>query len=147
MKIISHRGNIRGPKPEKENHPSYIQDAFKKGYEVEIDVWYINDNWYLGHDEPQYVIPYDFLFKTGLWLHAKNGDAFYELKTNTYGNVFWHTNEDWVLTNKNYIWTFPGKKLYPNSICVLPEHGYNGDIDQCYAICTDYPQKFAKQYN
>ena len=24
----------------------------EKGYEVEVDVWYENNNFYLGHDEP-----------------------------------------------------------------------------------------------
>ena len=38
MKIISHRGNIRGPNPEKENRPSYIDCALGNGYDVEIDI-------------------------------------------------------------------------------------------------------------
>ncbi len=36
MKIISHRGNVRGPIPEKENRPSYIDCALGNGYDVEI---------------------------------------------------------------------------------------------------------------
>ena len=35
MKIISHRGNVRGPIPEKENRPSYIDCALGNGYDVE----------------------------------------------------------------------------------------------------------------
>ena len=42
MKIISHRGNIRGPIPDKENRPSYIDCAIGNGYDVEIDVRSIN---------------------------------------------------------------------------------------------------------
>ena len=56
MILISHRGNVDGPNPEKENHPSYIDMTIKAGYNVEIDVWYIDNNWYLGHDAPQYII-------------------------------------------------------------------------------------------
>jgi len=52
-------------------------------------------------------------------------------------NIFWHTNEDWVLTSKKIIWTFPNKALFPNSVCVLPEKGYKGDIKFCYGICSD----------
>jgi hypothetical protein len=138
MKLISHRGNINGKNSDRENSPSYIESTLKNGYDVEIDVWFNENKWYLGHDLPQYEITYDFLLNSRLWLHAKNGDAFYELLKNPILNVFWHTDEDWVLTSKNYIWTFPNKFLYPNSICVLPELGYNGDIKKCYGICSDF---------
>lgn len=139
MKLIAHRGNINGPNKEKENHPDHINDALKIGYDVEIDIWHVNCKWYLGHDEPKYeVTDYSFLQKDGLWIHAKNGDAFYKLIQNSNLNSFWHTNEDWILTSKGYIWTYPNKFLYENSICVLPELGYNGDLKKCHGICSDY---------
>ena len=112
MKLISHRGNINGPNTDKENHPSYINLALKDGYHVEIDVWYIEKDWYLGHDKPQYQVKYDFLISDKFWLHAKNGDAFYHLLQDRECNVFWHTDEDWVLTSKKYIWTQPNNLLY-----------------------------------
>ena len=31
MKIISHRGNIKGPLPDQENRPSYIDCAWEAG--------------------------------------------------------------------------------------------------------------------
>ena len=142
MKLISHRGNIDGKNPEKENSVSYIQKALKAGYDVEIDVWYHWNEWYLGHDEPQYEIKYDFLTLDGLWLHAKNGDALYNLLQDRTCNVFYHTDEDWVLTSKKYIWTYPNQLLYPNSICVLPELGYNGNIKNCKGICSDFISKY-----
>ena len=37
--LIAHRGNTRGPKPEKENQPEYILQAIQEGFDVEIDVW------------------------------------------------------------------------------------------------------------
>ena len=37
MKFISHRGNLNGPIEEYENHPEYILEALKKGFNVEID--------------------------------------------------------------------------------------------------------------
>jgi len=142
MKLIAHRGNINGPNPEKENHPDYINAAIKSGYDVEVDVWLINDKWYLGHDNPEHEIKYDFLLDFQLWLHAKNGEAFEELFKNNHLNSFWHTTEDWILTSKKYIWTYPNKKLFANSICVLPELGFNGDLSICYGICTDYIIKY-----
>ena len=53
MILISHRGNLDGPKPEKENNPKYIWEALNEGYQVEIDVWY-DKGWWLGHDRPKY---------------------------------------------------------------------------------------------
>ena len=145
MKIISHRGNINGPNNERENHPDYINEAIEKGYDVETDVWFINDKWYLGHNNPEYEIKYNFLFDSRFWLHAKNGEAFYKLfKDKNYNfNVFWHTTEDWILTSKGYIWTYPNKKLYSESVCVLPELGYDGDLKECYGICSDFIIKYS----
>ena len=37
MKLISHRGNIDGPQPDRENSPNYINEAIEAGYNVEID--------------------------------------------------------------------------------------------------------------
>ncbi len=136
--LISHRGNVNGPNADKENHPDYIIQALQLGYNVEIDVWYTNNNWYLGHDNPVFEIKFDFLNNDKLWLHAKNGDAFNILLQYNNINVFWHTNEDWILTSKGYIWTYPNKTLYPKSICVMPEVGYIGDISNCIGICSDY---------
>jgi hypothetical protein len=56
--LISHRGNVNGPNADKENHPDYIIQALQLGYNVEIDVWYTNNNWYLGHDNPVFEIKY-----------------------------------------------------------------------------------------
>ena len=138
--LISHRGNLNGPQPNKENSPDYINKATESGYDVEIDVWYIDNRWHLGHDNPTYEVKYNFLFDSRFWLHAKNGEVFDKLlKDKNYDfNVFWHTTEDWVLTSKGYIWTYPNKYLYQNSICVMPEIGYKGNIDTCIGVCSDY---------
>jgi hypothetical protein len=146
MKLIAHRGNLSGPTPERENHPDYIKIAERAGHDVEIDVWYVNNKWYLGHDGPVYDIKYDFLTNRKFWLHAKNGDAFHMLVQDYSVNVFWHTTEDWVLTSKQYIWTYPGKQLYPESVCVLPEKGWVGDFTKCHAICTDFVKEFPEQF-
>ena len=143
MKIISHRGNVNGSDKERENNPNYINEAIESGCDVEIDIWLIDNKWYLGHDGPTYKIEYNFLFDSRFWLHAKNGEVFDKLlKDKNYNfNVFWHTTEDWVLTSKKYIWTYPNKKLFVNSICVLPELGYKDDLKLCYGICSDYVEK------
>ena len=61
MKIISHRGNVRGAIPDRENRPSYIDCAIGNGYDVEIDVRLIAGQLWLGHDEPQYKVEHSWL--------------------------------------------------------------------------------------
>ena len=34
MIFISHRGNLNGPEPLRENCPSYIDEALRAGYDV-----------------------------------------------------------------------------------------------------------------
>ncbi len=146
MKLISHRGNISGPNPQKENHPNYILNALNKGYEVEIDVWYTN-KFMLGHDKPQYEFPFDLLekFYTKLWVHCKNIEAIVKLKNNpelnSRLNYFWHENDTVTLTSKGYIWAYPGKQPINNSIAVMPEIN-NDNITQCKGICSDYIEKY-----
>jgi len=79
MFLISHRGNINGPDQAKENSISYILKAIDLGYNVEIDVWFIDNSFYLGHDQPQYKINHDFLINEKLWCHAKNINALIEM--------------------------------------------------------------------
>ena len=69
MKIISHRGNINGPLPEKENRPSYIDSAIQLGYEVEVDLRIVNNEFWLGHDTSQYKIDITWMRLRRLWLH------------------------------------------------------------------------------
>jgi hypothetical protein len=77
MILISHRGNIAGRIPEAENRPAYIQDTLVLGYDVEIDVWYIDGLIYLGHDKPQYGIDFRWIQDrfNRLWIHCKNVEA------------------------------------------------------------------------
>ena len=76
MILISHRGNTSGPRPQEENNPEYIKKALEK-YDVEVDVWYVDEEWFLGHDEPLYRIELEFLKQKGLWCHAKNIESLY----------------------------------------------------------------------
>jgi hypothetical protein len=47
MIYISHRGNINGKNIERENSPEYILETLNKGYDVEVDIWIINNKWFL----------------------------------------------------------------------------------------------------
>jgi len=61
MIFISHRGNIAGKISNLENTQEYIVTALEKGYNVEIDIWYQKEKFYLGHDSPGEIIEIDFL--------------------------------------------------------------------------------------
>lgn len=140
MRLIAHRGLIYGPNALLENNPDVIKSTLDKGYDAEIDVWFIKGECFLGHDAPMYKVDLQFLDREGLWIHAKNLDALYELGT-TNLNYFWHQNDDFTLTNKGFIWTYPGLELTADSVCVMPEWSnleFNNLPQGCYAICSDY---------
>ena len=142
---ISHRGNLNGKNPVLENNPKYIIEALNKGFSVEIDVWFLEGNFYLGHDEPLFKIENNFLENPKLWCHAKNLSALTSLgKLNTI--YFWHQEDDFTLTSNGYIWTYPKKELSENSICVLPErdkkNNFNYQNYNCSGICSDFIEKF-----
>lgn len=152
MKLIAHRGNIDGPNPLEENRPEYIEAAIAEGYDVEIDIRYdaFNKKLYLGHDEPQYPITWFWIGKyiDNLWIHCKNIEALYEFAHGTSGfNYFWHQEDDFTLTSKNYIWTYPGKSYTPKSIIVMPELKMSVEVFTdlkaygCHGICSDFVHK------
>jgi hypothetical protein len=137
MKIIAHRGNIYGPNPTLENHPSYLQYAFKNGFEVEVDVWYCNSEYALGHDEPTYPVDLNFLKSLPGWFHAKNLLAMEQMHRDGL-HYFWHQSDNFTLTSKGIPWCFPG---YVNSfgISVLDDKSrINIRSLDCLGVCTDY---------
>lgn len=143
MKFIAHRGNIYGPNPEKENNPDYILDAVSKGYDVEVDVWYNDGAFSLGHDAPQYKVDSSFLYNSSFWCHAKNLEALQKMiRLNIH--CFWHQEDDFTVTTQGYIWTYPGKKIGINSISVMPEWASYSteELHTTYGICTDYIDKY-----
>jgi len=142
MILVSHRGNINGQNPFEENKPYYIQRALDLGFDVEIDVWLSNSSFMLGHDKPMWTIDINFLLKSGLWCHAKTIDCLYALLVLPGVNCFFHDKDEATLTSNGYIWTLPGKKLTPNSICVLPELYLTDNLSIPCGICSDYIKNY-----
>jgi hypothetical protein len=132
--IISHRGNINGPDKTNENRPEHILKVLEF-CNVEVDAWYVNEKWFLGHDEPVYEVDFCF-FRKGMWVHCKNIDAVTKLaKTDI--NWFWHESDKVVLTNHKYFWCFPGIYIKQG---ITVEFGYNKNLPKdILGICTDYP--------
>ena len=141
MRKISHRGNLFGPNPERENTPHYIFEALAEGYDVEIDVWYQNGMIQLGHDGPIASVNKNMLKMNGLWCHAKDIQAL-EYMTNEGINCFWHQGDDVTLTSKGYIWTHSDYNTYgPKSVACHMERPTAEELKiykDCYGICSDY---------
>lgn len=140
MFFISHRGNLNGKIPELENSPNYILNALQLGFDVEVDVWFHNNQFYLGHDCPQYPIDITFLQNENIWCHAKNLQALESLLENEC-HVFFHYNDSYTLTSKQYIWSFPGHPLSLSCIIVLPElisYYTEQELTSCSGICSDF---------
>jgi len=136
MIFISHRGNLDGAS-KMENHPEHITKAADAGFDVEIDVWVINDDYFLGHDEPHYKTDTDFLSNDKFWCHAKNADALCKMIEDSI-HCFWHADDDATITSRGHIWCNP-EKYFKNSIMVdfgMPRDLSSRDIR---GICTDIP--------
>ncbi len=143
MNFISHRGNLTG-KGDRENHPDQIKLCVDQGYEVEIDVWAINDKFFLGHDSAQYPIDFMFLCNIpGLWIHCKNVEALRICKLPYYNlNCFSIDKDDFALTSRGNIWLSPTyQEFYKQSICVMPEdtrwHFSKEQLADFDGICSD----------
>jgi len=143
MILISHRGNLLGPDANTENNPAQVNKALDLGFEVEIDVWNINGDWFLGHDNPQYPIEPIFLRNTALWCHAKNLEAL-DLMTRMGVHCFWHQTDDYTLTSSGFLWTYPGKPYTSRSIAVKPEK-ITDNVKLCYGVCSDWVLKFREE--
>jgi hypothetical protein len=149
MILISHRGNINGKHTERENHPSYIDEAIEAGYDVEIDIWCVNGKLWLGHDEPQHLIDIHWLENRSpsLWIHCKdmNSLSYFNEYSNTKSNQFNYFSHDvdmGVLTSHNYIWS---THLYDRGVLVLPEVFDKEPNEGTIGICSDVIEKYKNE--
>jgi len=118
---IAHRGNYAGRNIDRENHPFYIYEAWHKGFDVEMDVWYENEKFYLGHDKPMHFVSLEFLENDMFWVHAKNIAALKQLWRNPKVNVFWHEKDDYTFTSQGFKWANAGMMTF-DGIAVMPEY-------------------------
>lgn len=143
MRWILHRGNYAGPMSI-ENRPDDILILLKQGYEIEVDLWVTTDRFFLGHDYPAYEVDESFIENPGLWIHCKDAKTLEYM--NTYKkdlHYFYHTNEDYVLTSKRFIWCYVGKPELKGSVVVMPEknpsnYDYNILVQKNCIVCSDY---------
>ena len=142
MILISHRGNLNGPNEVRENSPYYIMEAIDEGYDVEVDLWWVDGKVYLGHDKPQYEVSDEWLGERidKLLVHCKNVELLNWIRSTTL-HYFWHEEDTLTLTSKNYMWVYPGKQPIIGSIAVMPEI-HNDDISKCLGVCSDFIKKY-----
>ena len=151
MILISHRGNINGRIPERENTPEYIDEAIAAGYDVEIDMRAYrvicgpqhDRHLWLGHDNADTKVDLKWLVdrRDNLWIHCKNLCAlsYFTSSIKYLGfNVFHHSSDEpYVLTSKGFLWAYPGYEVDSNTICLIPEH-YPQDLEPFKGVCSDY---------
>jgi hypothetical protein len=143
MIVISHRGNIDGPNPKTENKPHQIEKVISMDVQVEIDVRFVENSWYLGHDDNQNRIDLSFLQenKEMLWCHAKNIFAL-ERMLEAGLHCFWHQEDYYTLTSKGIIWAYPNHYTGAG-ILVMPSKELIDKYRQSiYGICVDDIREF-----
>ena len=142
---ICHRGNVAGPRKELENNLGVLIQRDIQGLATEVDVWYHEGNLWLGHDRPDYKISLEWLAASRRRLiHAKDGRTFAYLleeagKRALDLHIFYHTDEDYVLTNKGLVICYPGQPLLPGSLCMMPERASYTveDLQNAAVVCSD----------
>lgn len=140
--IIAHRGLTNGPDAELENNQERIQRRSEAGRSSEIDIWWKDDSFWIGHDAPYERVTKEFLCMPYLWIHAKHVEAFYQLQrvANESGvplRIFYHTDEDYVLTTCGDTIIYPGLLETEGWVYMMPETCSGVVLKRAYAICTD----------
>ncbi len=142
MILIAHRGLYDGPNENLENTQEQIVSALEHGFHAEIDVRYINGEWWLGHDWPSYKTSYDFLLQEGLWVHCKDMASANQCAHDPRIHFFFHQTDDLTLTSRSYLWTYPNKPLFSKSVWVQPEWNENWQDTiadhKCVGICSKH---------
>ena len=148
MKIISHRGNLLGPDKLLENNPQHIRQILKDypSLLVELDIWVLNYDLFLGHDRPEYLIHrnylFDYLIPNRTYLHLKSLETvsfFSENNLDLRYNCFYHNNDSLVFTSLGEKWCYPGVYIR-TGITVMTDD--SSPPSRVSGICTDYPLKF-----
>jgi len=142
--IYAHRGNLDGPKPDRENNPDYIDEAINAGFRAEVDLHDINGHLFLGHDYPQYLISMNYLRDRSdvLLIHAKNFRALQRLNGQSCLHYFCHTSDPYTITSRDYLWIHDLSIETDSDDVILPlmTVGLIESVKQSRfnSICTDF---------
>ena len=144
---ICHRGNLHERIQTSENKPQVLQSRDAQHLDIECDVWWQQGKLWLGHDRPEHEVRLEWLAQSPRRLiHAKDGATFEHLlqesgKRALDIHVFYHTTEDYALTNKGIVIVYPGLPLLQGSLCMMPEYTTNpyplADREKIFMLCSD----------
>ena len=118
--LISHRGNIEGINPSREDSLEYVKEALEKGYHCMVDVWLVGGRHVaLGVESACYQTTIEFLQNERLICNARSPEALEFLLRNEV-HCF-AASSTFSLTNGGLIWVKPGGKITPRGVLTLPE--------------------------
>lgn len=151
MRFISHRGNLNGKNPQRENSPEYVEEALKAGFDVEVDMRFHLGKMYLGHDTHQYEIKDEWIGKhnSNLWIHCKDSDSL-DYCMNMGYHCFFHNIDAYTITSRGFVWAYPGMSIASRvCICVMPERKEGSVglmVRNYYGVCSDFIETMEKEY-
>jgi hypothetical protein len=142
---IAHRGLLAGPDHVTENSIERLTANAMSGQQSECDVWFVDGKYWLGHDAPTTPISLEWLCAHREWLliHAKTPATFhalYQLNQCEGANLhlFYHTDEDLVLTTRGHVIVYPGEPVLTGWISMMPERAPDQPITNAAVICSDF---------
>jgi len=141
MLFISHRGNLDGLNPERENTKGYVQEAIDKGFQVEIDIRVEDGSLFLGHDSPDCEIDLNWLCErsSSLWVHCKDFDSLSMLADKDL-RIFFHEKERYSIISNKLIWAHDLSNV--DSKCIIPllteDQVMTWNPKPVFGICSDF---------
>lgn len=146
-KLIAHRGNTDGPKPNHENTLNHLVFALDNDFDVECDVRYENGEFYFGHDKIGEKCEIEFLKSSQVWTHAKTPETFERLSRSPDINAFYQELDGVAITTKGYFWVHSDHHISSaKSVHVVINYLDKNPkiIKSGYGICTDFPKLYKK---
>ena len=139
---IAHRGLTEGPNHDLENSVERLTLRKENGLHSEIDIWWKDNHFWIGHDFPREQVSLDFLTSPYFWIHAKHRESFLELQKVSSEKalglrIFYHTDEDYILTTLGDTIIYPGLADCNGWVYMMPEMG-SIQPSIASAICSDY---------
>ena len=149
MLYISYRGIYDGTNYEDANTPSQLGKAMGMGFSCMIDIWKVDDKFYLGSDQPLTEVTEKYIQGNRWWINARNTAMQNWLPTQNqklYPNWFYFTTPTppppYVTASNGKLITPGTVPIYNDSVIFLPEIDDKGLFSTVhlrnYAICSTY---------
>lgn len=136
MNFVSLRGNLNGRDLENENRPYIVSERLKEGYWCWVDVWWKEDGFYLGTEEPKWLVKPSFVKIYSLLANAKNFTTLLKLYDIGCPHIFMYEDKP-VLTDFGKIVSDTYIDGYePNTILLTDDVIYRES--SLYGIVSDY---------